>query len=99
MPEPKEKKVLIDFGNVRVREYDSLNVQIERLEEVTDPKTNETSSKWKFKGYSRTILTALEAIVNKELLLDEITLGGLKGYLKQVEDSNAKVLAAIERVK
>lgn len=99
MPEAKEKKVLIDLGTVRVREYDSLNVQIERLEVVKDPKTDTTSSKWKFKGYSRTILSALESIVKKELLLDEITLGGLKGYLKQIKESNAKVLAAIERVK
>ncbi|MEK5331993.1 hypothetical protein [Lysinibacillus sp. FSL W8-0992] len=97
MAECKEKSVLIDLGNVRIKEYDSLNVIIERLENVVNPVTKEVSSKWRFKGYSDTILNALKQIVSKELLVDKNTLKGIENYLKQIADSNEIILKAIER--
>lgn len=96
MTETKEKAVLIDLGNVRVKEYDSLNVQIERLEEVTNPTTKETTYKWRFKGYSNTILNALKLIVNKELFVDKKTVNCLKNYLKQVEEIHNKITVALK---
>lgn len=97
MAESKEKSVLIDLEIVRIKEYDSLNVIIERLEEVVNPVTKEVSNKWRFKGYSDTILNALKQIVNKELLVDKNAVKGIENYLKQITDSNEIILKAIER--
>ncbi len=96
MAETKEKAVLIDLGNVRIKEYDSLNVQIERLEEVTNPTTKETTSKWRFKGYSNTILNALELIVSKELIINRKAVNGLENYLKQVKEIHNKIAVALK---
>lgn len=96
MSETKEKTILIDLGNVRIKEYDSLNVQIERLEEVLNPISKESSNKWRFKAYSDTILNALKLIVNKELLIDRNTANGLENYLKQVQEIHNKIMIALE---
>lgn len=93
-----EKKVLIDLGNVRISEYDTLNLQIERLEDVTSPVTKQTNSKWVFKGYSRTILTALESILKNELLIERKSVSDLESFLKSVHDSNDKIKEAIAQL-
>lgn len=93
-----EKKVLIDLGNVRISEYDSMNLQIERLEDVTSPVTKQTNSKWVFKGYSRTILTALESILKNELLIKKESVKSLETYLNSVHDSNGKIREAIAQL-
>ncbi|MER2111181.1 MAG: hypothetical protein ABS960_00720 [Solibacillus isronensis] len=93
-----EKKVLIDLGNVRISEYDSMNLQIERLEDVTSPVTKQTNSKWVFKGYSRTILTALESILKNGLLIDIESVNGLESHLKLVHISNGKIREAIAQL-
>lgn len=97
MAETKEKSIIMDFGIVRIKEYDSLNVIIERLEEVVNPTTKDVSCKWRFKGYSDTILNALKQIVSKELLVDKNAVKGIENYLKQIADSNEIILKAIER--
>lgn len=96
MAETKEKAVLIDLGTVRIKEYDSLNVQIELFEEVHNPITKKSSHKWRFRGYSDTILNALKLIVNKELLIDRKAANGLEKYLKQVEGIHNKIMIALE---
>ena len=92
----KEKAVLIDLGTVRIKEYDNLNVKIERLEKVQNPISKETTSKWRFQGYSDTILNGLKLIVKKELLIDKTSVNGLKTYLNKVEASNAKILEVMK---
>lgn len=96
MSETKEKAILIDLGTIRIKEYDSLNVQIERLEEVLNPILKEVTNKWRFKGYSDNVLNALKLIVNKELLIDRKAVNGLKNYLKQIEDIHNKIMIALE---
>lgn len=92
----EEKAILIDLGSVRIREYDKLNVQIERLEEVFAPVSKQLETKWRFKGYSNTIFSALKSIVKNEWLIDKKAVDGLENYLKQVEDSNNKILQAMK---
>lgn len=94
-----EKRILIDLGNVRVKEYDKYCVQVERFETVFNPKDRTNIGKWRFKAYSDTILNALKLIVNRTLLVDEIVVSDLKTYLKAIEESNEKVLEAIEGLK
>ncbi|MGF9978696.1 hypothetical protein [Viridibacillus arvi] len=92
----KEKAILIDLGDVRIREYDNLNVTVERLETAFNPITKEYTTNWRFKGYSRTILTALQFILNNELLIDKKAISDLKSYLKQVEEINMRVQRELE---
>ncbi|MEA0565136.1 hypothetical protein [Lysinibacillus irui] len=96
MSETKEKAILIDLGTIRIKEYDSLNVQIERLEEVLNPISKKVTNKWRFKGYSDNVLNALKLIVNKELLIDRKAVNGLKNYLKQIENIHNKIMIALE---
>lgn len=97
MAEVKEKAVLMTVGNVRVKEYDSQNVVLERYEETVNPVTKETNSNWRFKGYFNSILNALTFVVRKELLIDINVVNDLKSYLKQVEDSNNKILEELNK--
>src|SRR5690625_513586 len=99
-----EREVLLTIGNVRIREYDSMNVQIERLEEYTSIQpVNEGKQRkrvmkkdWRFKGYSSSILDALEAINRKELLIDKKLASDLESYVKQVKESNEKILEEVK---
>lgn len=93
----KETVVLLQIENVRIIESDSRNVEVERYEESRNPITKEVNHRWRFKGFSGTILSALKLIVKKELLINKNALNDLKSHLKQVEDSNAKILNAIEK--
>lgn len=97
MAETKEKKVILTIGNVRIKEYDGLNVVVERLEEVNNPVTKETVNKWRFKGYSRSILSALLFIQSNELLIDKNTVSDLKSHLEQVEKSNTALLEVVTK--
>ncbi|MGH0588881.1 hypothetical protein ACQVQY_22840 [Bacillus mycoides] len=98
MDKPKEKQVLIEIGNVRVKEYDSLNVVVERLEKPSSKSNIESVSKWRFKGYAKSIHSALKYIVNSELLIDKSKVEDLQSYVEQVEKSNEKVLNAVKEV-
>lgn len=92
----KDKKVILTVGNVRVKEYDGLNVQIERHEEVFNPINKETSMKWRFKGYSRSVLSALLFIQKNELLIDHEVVTDLKSHLEQVHKSNAALMEVVK---
>ncbi|MYL57391.1 hypothetical protein GLW20_07715 [Virgibacillus halodenitrificans] len=91
-----EKRVLITIHNVRIKEYDSMNVTVERYEDVFIPKDKSTIKKWVFKGYSRGILSALLFIQRKELLIDQKIVSDLATYMKEVEKSNAALLEVMK---
>lgn len=91
-----EKKVLLSVDNVRIKEYDSMNVQVERYEDVYIPTEKKTEKKWRFKGYSKGILSALLFIQQNELLIDKNNISDLKSHLKQVRDSNSKLIEIAE---
>lgn len=90
------KRVLLTIENVRIKEYDSLNVTVERYEDVFIPKEKKKVKKWVFKGYSRSVLSALLFIQRNELLIDKNRISDLNDHLKQVKESNNKILAVIE---
>lgn len=88
--------MLLTIENVRIKEYDSLNVTVERYEDVFIPKEKKKVKKWVFKGYSRSVLSALLFIQRNELLIDKNRISDLNDHLKQVKESNNKILAVIE---
>lgn len=92
----KEREVILTVGNVRIKEYDNLNVMVERYEDVFNPVTKETTKKWRFVGYSRSILSALLMISKRELLVDKDKVNDLHSYIEQVEKSNAQLLEVVK---
>lgn len=92
-----EKREILAVGNVRIREYDSMNVQVERYEDVFIPTEKKTVKKWKFKGYARNLISALLIIQRNELLIDQKSIRDLESHLEQVEKSNAALLEVMER--
>lgn len=91
-----KKKVILTIGNVRIKDYDSMNVMVERYEDVFIPKYKTTIKKWVFKGYSRSILSALLDIQRNELLIDRNAVTNLDSYLNQVEQSNAALMEVMK---
>lgn len=87
-----EKPVLITVGNVRIVDYNDMNVMVERYEDVFIPKDKQTVKRWRFKGFKSTIFEGLKFIQSKELLIDKSAVSYLETYLKQVQESNALLL-------
>lgn len=65
------KKILLEIGNVRIKESDRLNVEVERLETRYNKTKGEDVTSWRFKGYSRDVVSALVLICRRRLLIDE----------------------------
>ncbi|MEK5207514.1 hypothetical protein [Psychrobacillus sp. FSL H8-0510] len=99
MAEVKEKLILVTVENIRVKEYDSQNVTLECFEEVLNPISRETSTKWRFKGYFPTISNALEFAIKKDLLIDRNAVYDLKSYLNQIQLSKGLIIEALREVK
>ena len=89
------KKVLLIIDNVRIKEYNEMNVVVERYEDVYVPTKKQHEKKWRFKGYASTIFKALLLIQRNELLIDKDSIHNLSSYLEQVKESNDKLLEAV----
>lgn len=90
------KQVLMEIDNVRIVKVDDRNVMIERRERSINPKTKEEKYVWRFKGFYGTVMKALRAIVTNGLLVDEREASDMRYFYKKVEESNQKVLVALE---
>ncbi|MBP1971608.1 hypothetical protein J2Z83_003759 [Virgibacillus natechei] len=88
------KQTLLTIDNVRIKEYDSMNVIVERFEETYNPFEKENISKWQLKGYFPTVFDALKGISRNEWLIDYKAVHDLKSYLYEVRGSNNKLLEA-----
>lgn len=94
-----EKRTIIEIDNVRIKEYDKLNVTIERLETYYSPIDKKDITDWRFKGYSDGVLGALKFIQRKGLLVNQKAISDLKSHLNEVHRSNALLTESIEGVK
>lgn len=94
-----DEKDIITIDNVRIRRYNNMNFVVERYEDVFIPTKKTIEKRWVFHGYKSTILKALQLISSKELLINETQIKDLKGYIKQVEESNAKLAELLEVMK
>ena len=94
-----EKKTIIEIENVRIKEYNEMNVMIERKETYFNPLEKKEVSGWKFRGYSTDILAALKSIHNKGLLINTNAITDLENHLKEVDKANKVILDALERMK
>jgi|SRR5690625_3436283 len=97
------KKVILQIGNVRVKEYDSMNVVIERLEEYIRPPRekggkSEIATSWRLKGYASNILDALENIHRNEYLINTDSCKSLSDHLEEVTRVNEMLLNKMKAV-
>lgn len=90
------KEILLEIENIRIVRNDPLNLTLERLETTYSARYKKEFNSYQFKGYFSNILSALRAIQSKELLIDENNVMDLEGYLKQVQESNDKILKSME---
>lgn len=87
-----KKPVVLTLDDVRVIRFNEYNLSVERYEDVYIPTKKQTEKRWVFYGYSNTILSALQMISRKELLINETQITNLNDYVKQVEKSNTRLL-------
>lgn len=94
----EKKPIITEIDNVRIKRWDENNVIIEREETYWNPKEKAETTGYRFKGYYSTVLSALESVHTKGLLIDENSAGELNDLLKQVRISERKVVEAINRL-
>ena len=97
----KEKRVLYEEGNIRIKEYDAMNVTIERLEtyEISVAKGEKAmKTAWRFKGYSPNALSALKLIHAKRWLDDIKAHSTIKSALESMRASDERIMRAIKEV-
>lgn len=86
------KTVVLEIDNVRVIKFNELNYAVERFENVYIPTKKQSEMRWVFHGYTNTVLSALKLISRNELLVDETDISNMEDYLKQVLESNNKII-------
>jgi len=99
MTKKAPKQTLLQIDNVRIKESDAYNLIVERYEKVYNPIKKENSEGWRFKGFNSSNVGCLKLITKKDLLIDEKAVSDLNGHLKQVRESERKMLDAIEGLK
>lgn len=92
----KKKRILFEEGNIRIKEYDAMNVIIERLETYYSPKEEKEISAWRFKGYSPNVLGALRLIHIKRWMDDINAHSSVKSLLESMLESDRRVVQAIK---
>lgn len=95
----KDKQVIIDFGNVRIKEYDNYNYVIEVLKDTVNPKTKEKLNRWHRAYYNPTLYQSLRTINRNELLMDKEQIKDTKDILKQMQPSYNMIEKEIESFK
>lgn len=95
----KEKRVLLQLENVRVREDDSRNVAIESYQEVYNAFDQKWIHKWGFEGFAQDIFSALKLITRRHLLVDTQEDMTADHLLQKVEESERRILGAIDELK
>lgn len=86
------KPVILTIDNVRIIKFNEMNLAVERYEEVFIPKNKQKEMRWVFYGYKSTVLGALKFISRNELLVNESQISSINDYVKQVKESNNKIL-------
>src|SRR5690625_4819536 len=90
------KPVIMEIDNVAIVRDNRENLAIYRLENVYSPFDKKNKDSWQFKGFYSSVSACLEAIQYKELLINENDCASLERYLKQVQESNEKLIRAME---
>lgn len=94
-----EKRVLMEIGDCRIREDDKWNDAVERWELYWSPIDKDYREGWRFKGFCPDVLGGLRLISRKHLLMDEVALFDGENLIKQVEESEERIMDAINELR
>lgn len=95
----KNKRVLLDLGNVIIKEADRLNVEIFRMETYRNMQTKEIKTDFKSVGYTRNVISALEKIHRERLLINESKIQELSDIIGEINKSDMIILHKIQELK
>lgn len=89
------KQTILQIDNVRIRKWDEQNVFIEREETYFSARDKKDITGYRFKGYYSDVFKALLAVNRKGLLIDKNSAQSINELLKQVQESERKILKAL----
>ena len=87
---PKDKWELQITDTVKIQQYDEKNFLILQLKETYNPFAKETVISYKEQGYFSTLFKALDAILNKDLLIDINEISSVKQYANKNKKAKTK---------
>lgn len=93
-----EKPVIKQIGDIRIVRDNAQNVAIERFETRKGFQRKGEIQSWSFVGFYSDVFAALRAIHMKGLLINENSISDIKNLVKQLEESEKRVLQAIREV-
>ena len=93
---PKEKWELQITDTLKIQQFDDKNFVILQLKEGYNPRTKETTTSYKEQGYYQTVYKALEATLNKDLMVDLNRVSELKDYVREVRKAKAYIKELME---
>ena len=93
---PKDKWELQITDTLKIQQFDDKNFMILQLKEGYNPRTKETTTSYKEQGYYQTVYKALEATLNKDLMVDLNRVSELKDYVNEVKSAKAYIRDLME---
>ncbi len=93
---PKDKWELQITDTLKIQQFDDKNFMILQLKEGYNPRTKETTTSYKEQGYYQTVYKALEATLNKDLMVDLNRVSELKDYVREVRKAKAYIKELME---
>ena len=93
---PKDKWELQLTDTLKIQQFDDKNFVILQLKEGYNPRTKETTTSYKEQGYYQTVYKALEATLNKDLMVDLNRVSELKDYVREVRKAKAYIKELME---
>ena len=93
---PKDKWELQITDTLKIQQFDDKNFMILQLKEGYNPRTKETTTSYKEQGYYQTVYKALEATLNKDLMVDLNRVSELKDYVREVRKAKAHIKELME---
>ena len=95
---PKDKWELQITDTLKIQQFDDKNFMILQLKEGYNPRTKETTTSYKEQGYYQTVYKALEATLNKDLMVDLNRVSELKDYVREVRKAKAYIRDLMENL-
>ena len=93
---PKDKWELQITDTLKIQQFDDKNFMILQLKEGYNPRTKETTTSYKEQGYYQTVYKALEATLNKDLMVDLNRVSELKDYVREVRKAKEYIRDLME---
>ncbi|MBK0347873.1 hypothetical protein JDW15_04340 [Aerococcaceae bacterium zg-ZJ1578] len=78
--------------NLRIKRLDDKNLVLEQYVDSVHPKTKAVTKKWKFVGYFGSVRSALQCVVEREMLIDINALDTLEKYVETLQSVSKMIV-------